>query len=158
MVFPQMEMFFLLPALRCDEVVGPLFVTRPDMLWMSCSFAHSMFRWGCLDMSTWVRLYLLYYSFIEFQLCTNSNIIKFILFDISHSKVDWCGDFWLTISVTNMQQLLYLDRISSVHRNCNQNGYKFSTFRTNDQNGTTKSWFSLKREATTDWIYGFRSL
>lgn len=34
-VFPQMEMFFLLPALYCDEVVSLLFVTRYDMLWMS---------------------------------------------------------------------------------------------------------------------------
>jgi hypothetical protein len=40
-VLPQMEMFFLLPLCR-DEVVGPLFVTRPDVLWMS-SFIHSTF-------------------------------------------------------------------------------------------------------------------
>lgn len=40
-VFPQMEMFFLLPALCRDEVVGLLFVTRADMLWMSCSFMPS---------------------------------------------------------------------------------------------------------------------
>lgn len=37
-VFPQMEMFFLLAALRCDEVVGLLFVTRSDVLWMSRAF------------------------------------------------------------------------------------------------------------------------
>lgn len=43
-VFPQMEMFFLLPALRCDEVVGPLFVTRAHVLRMSCSFTHSTFE------------------------------------------------------------------------------------------------------------------
>lgn len=43
-VFPQMEMFFLLP-LRCDEVASPLFVTRSDMLWMSRSFILFMFEY-----------------------------------------------------------------------------------------------------------------
>lgn len=42
-VFPQMEMFFLLP-LRCDEVASPLFVTRSDVLWMSRSFILFMFE------------------------------------------------------------------------------------------------------------------
>lgn len=46
-VFPQMEMFFLLAALRCDEVVGLLFVTRSDVLWMSCAFILFTFRWDC---------------------------------------------------------------------------------------------------------------
>lgn len=43
-VFPQMEMFFLLPALCCDEVVGLLFVTCSDMLWTSCSFMLSTLK------------------------------------------------------------------------------------------------------------------
>lgn len=38
---------FLLPALRCDEVVGPLFVTRSDALWMSCPFESFTFEWYC---------------------------------------------------------------------------------------------------------------
>lgn len=56
-VFPQMEMFFLLPALRCDEVVGPLFVTCAHVLRMSCSFTHSTFEWDCFDSSACFRLY-----------------------------------------------------------------------------------------------------
>lgn len=46
-VFPQMEMFFLLPALCRDEVAPPLFVTRPDVLRMSCCFILSTLEWDC---------------------------------------------------------------------------------------------------------------
>ena len=46
-----MEMFFLLSALRRDEVVGLLFVTRPDMLDELLFYAlhfEMSFRFECL--------------------------------------------------------------------------------------------------------------
>lgn len=78
-VFPQMEMFFLLP-LRCDEVAGPLFVTRSDVLWMSCSFILSMFEYlffsirvcgvWCLE---WLLVSLVISIYLQF-LAKESNL------------------------------------------------------------------------------------
>lgn len=63
-VFPQMEMFFLLPALRCDEVVGLLFVTRSDVLRISCLFVLS--GWDCLSARF---VWLMEFSFISDKFC-----------------------------------------------------------------------------------------